>query len=402
MPVYLWKGKTKKGVIQKGEIEAKNEDAVTLQLRRMQITPVKIKQKPKDLFENVEFLQQKVTEKDIVVFSRQFSTMIDAGLPLVQCLDILHSQQENKTFKTTLKTIKDDVEGGATFAEALGKFPKIFDELFVNMIAAGEAGGILDVILNRLANYMEKAMKLKKQVKGAFTYPIIVLVVAVIVVAVIMVFVIPVFEEMFKGFGSALPVPTQIVVAMSDFIRQYILHTIGGIVLFGIALKKFYNTGKGRLLIDRLLLTLPVFGPLLKKVAVSKFTRTLGTMLSSGVSILEGLKIVAKTAGNKVVEGAVFDVRSAISEGQTIAAPLAASGVFPSMVVQMIAVGESTGALDAMLGKIADFYDDEVDAAVSNLTAMIEPFMMVFLGVVVGGLIVAMYLPIFKMAAAVN
>jgi type IV pilus assembly protein PilC len=402
MPVYEWKGKTKKGVIQKGEIEANNEDAVTLQLRRMQITPIKVKQKSKDLFENVAFLQPKVTEKDIVVFARQFSTMIDAGLPLVQCLEILHSQQENKTFKTTLKMIKDDVEGGSTFAEALGKFPKIFDELFINMIAAGEAGGILDVILNRLANYMEKAMKLKKQVKGAFTYPIIVLVVAAIVVAVIMVFVIPVFEEMFEGFGSALPVPTQAVVAMSNFIRQYILHMIGAVVLFGIALKKFYNTEKGRLLIDRLLLALPVFGPLLKKVAVSKFTRTLGTMLSSGVSILEGLKIVAKTAGNKIVEGAVFDVRLAISEGQTIAGPLAACGVFPSMVVQMIAVGESTGALDAMLGKIADFYDDEVDAAVSNLTAMIEPFMMVFLGVVVGGLIVAMYLPIFKMAGAIS
>lgn len=402
MPVYEWKGKTKKGVIQKGEIEANNEDAVTLQLRRMQITPIKVKQKSKDLFENVAFLQPKVTEKDIVVFARQFSTMIDAGLPLVQCLEILHSQQENKTFKTTLKMIKDDVEGGSTFAEALGKFPKIFDELFINMIAAGEAGGILDVILNRLANYMEKAMKLKKQVKGAFTYPIIVLVVAAIVVAVIMVFVIPVFEEMFEGFGSALPVPTQAVVAMSNFIRQYILHMIGAVVLFGIALKKFYNTEKGRLLIDRLLLALPVFGPLLKKVAVSKFTRTLGTMLSSGVSILEGLKIVAKTAGNKIVEGAVFDVRLAISEGQTIAGPLAACGVFPSMVVQMIAVGESTGALDAMLGKIADFYDDEVDAAVSNLTAMIEPFMMVFLGVVIGGLIIAMYLPIFKMAGAVG
>ncbi|MFH1674807.1 MAG: type II secretion system F family protein [Pseudomonadota bacterium] len=402
MPVYEWKGKTKKGVIQKGEIEANNEDAVTLQLRRMQITPIKVKQKPKDLFENVAFLQPRVTEKDIVVFARQFSTMIDAGLPLVQCLEILHSQQENKTFKTTLKMIKDDVEGGSTFAEALGKFPKIFDELFVNMITAGEAGGILDVILNRLANYMEKAMKLKKQVKGAFTYPIIVLVVAAIVVAVIMVFVIPVFEEMFEGFGSALPVPTQAVVAMSNFVRQYILHLIGALVLFGIALKKFYTTEKGRLLIDRLLLTLPVFGPLLRKVAVSKFTRTLGTMLSSGVSILEGLKIVAKTAGNKIVEGAVLDVRSAISEGQTIAGPLAASGVFPSMVVQMIAVGESTGALDAMLGKIADFYDDEVDAAVSNLTAMIEPFMMVFLGVVVGGLIVAMYLPIFKMAGAIS
>lgn len=402
MPVYKWEGKTKKGVVQKGEIEAKDENAVNLHLRRMQLTPIKVKKKPKDLFENIEFLQPKVTEKDIVVFARQFATMIDAGLPLVQCLDILHSQQENPTFKKMLKSIKEDVEGGATFADALKKFPKVFDDLFVNMIAAGEAGGILDVILNRLSSYMEKAMKLKKQVKGAMTYPIIVLVVAGIVVAVIMVFVIPVFQDMFAGFGSALPAPTQLVVNMSNFSRRYILHMIGVLVLVIVAFKWFYGTEKGRMLVDDLLLKIPVFGILLKKVAVAKFTRTLGTMLSSGVSILEGLKIVAKTAGNKTVETAVFNVRTAISEGQTIAGPLAESGVFPSMVVQMIAVGESTGALDAMLGKIADFYDDEVDAAVGNLTAMIEPFMMVFLGVVVGGLIVAMYLPIFKMAGAVT
>jgi type IV pilus assembly protein PilC len=402
MPVYQWKGHTKKGVLQKGEIEANDEGAVRLQLRRMQITPIKVKQKPKDLFENVQFLQPKIKENDLVVFSRQFSTMIDAGLPLVQCLDILQSQQQNTTFKKTLKSIKEDVESGATFADALKKFPQVFDELFVNMIAAGEAGGILDVILNRLASYLEKVMKLKKKVKGAMTYPIIVLIVAVLVVAVIMVFVIPVFEEMFAGFGGALPVPTQIVVSMSKFVKNNVLYMIGAVIVLAIAFKRFYKTEKGKRVVDRLLLKIPVFGPLLRKVAVAKFTRTLGTLLSSGVSILEGLKIVAKTAGNKIVETAVFDVRSAISEGQTIAGPLSASGVFPSMVVQMIAVGESTGALDAMLGKIADFYDDEVDAAVSNLTAMIEPFMMVFLGVVVGGLIVAMYLPIFKMAGAIT
>jgi type IV pilus assembly protein PilC len=401
MPVYQWKGHTKKGVPQKGEIEANDENAVRLQLRRMQITPTKIKQKPKDLFENIKFLQPKIKEDDLVVFSRQFSTMIDAGLPLVQCLDILQAQQENPTFKKTLKSIKEDVESGATFADALKKFPKIFDELFVNMIAAGEAGGILDVILSRLASYLEKAMKLKKKVKGAMTYPIIVLIVAVLVVAVIMVFVIPVFEEMFAGFGGALPVPTQIVVNMSKFVKSNVHWMILAVIVFSVAFKRFYKTERGRIWVDRLLLKVPVFGPLLRKVAVAKFTRTLGTLLSSGVSILEGLKIVAKTAGNKIVEMAVFDVRSAISEGQTIAGPLSASGVFPSMVVQMIAVGESTGALDAMLGKIADFYDDEVDAAVNNLTAMIEPFMMIFLGVVVGGLIIAMYLPIFKMAGAI-
>jgi len=402
MPVYIWEGKNRKGEISKGEIEAENESAVRMHLRRLRITPTKIKKKPKDLFENVSFLQPKVQESDIVVFARQFSTMIDAGLPLVQCLDILCSQQENKTFKNILKEIKESVEGGSTFADALKKFPDVFDELFVNMIAAGEAGGILDVILNRLSSYMEKAMKLRKKVKGAMTYPIIVLCIAVIVVGVILVFVIPVFEKMFADFGGALPAPTQFVVGLSKFVKSNILYIIAIIVAFVFAFKRFYNTVRGREIIDDLSLKLPVFGPLLRKVAVAKFTRTLGTMLSSGVSILDGLDIVAKTSGNKTIEKAVYKVRSAIAEGRTIADPLAESGVFPSMVVQMIAVGESTGALDAMLSKIADFYDDEVDAAVENLTSMIEPFMMVFLGATIGGLVVSMYLPIFKMAGMVG
>lgn len=402
MPVFVWKGKDKNNKTKKGEIEAPTEDAVRNELIRIKITNFKIKPKPKDIFENVAFMQPKVQQSDIILFCRQFSTMIDAGLPIIQCLDILHSQQENATFKKMLKEIKANVEGGQTFAEALRKYPKQFDALFVNMIAAGEAGGILDTILRRLSAYMEKAAKLKAQIKGAMTYPIVTLVIAAIVVAVIMVFVIPVFEEMFAGLGGALPIPTQIAVNMSRFIKGNIHFIIGGIVAFIFIAKRVYNTEKGRVIIDDISLKLPVFGSLIRKAAVSKFTRTTGTMLSSGVSILDSLEIVAKTAGNKTIEKAVYETRAAIAEGRTMSDPLAESGVFPSMVCQMIAVGESTGALDEMLGKIADFYDEEVDQAVENMTALIEPFMLVFLGVVIGGLVIAMYLPIFKMAAALG
>ena len=402
MPVYVWQGQDRRGANQKGEMEAVDQGAVTLQLRRMHIKPAKIKKKPKDLFESVSFLQPKVHTSDVVVFARQFSTMINAGLPLIQCLDILQAQQENKTFKKMLRQIKETVEGGSTLADALGKYPNVFDELFVNMVAAGETGGILDTILNRLSEYMEKAMKLRKKVKSAMTYPIIVLCIAVLVIGVIMVFVIPVFEKMFADFGGALPGPTQIVVNASRFIRDNILYMIGAVVLFVFAFKRYYGTEKGRSLVDNYVLKLPVFGLLLRKVAVAKFTRTLGTMVSSGVPILDALDITAKTSGNKTVESSIYRVRSAISEGRTMADPLAESGVFPSMVCQMVAVGESTGALDAMLSKIADYYDDEVDAAVDSLTAMIEPFMMVFLGVTIGGLVVSMYLPIFKMAGMVG
>lgn len=398
MPVYLWVGKNRNGDVQKGELDLASEDAVRNHLTKIRITPTKIKKKPKDLFENFTFLQPPIKEHDIIIFSRQFSTMIDAGLPIIQCLEILYSQQDNKTFKNMLKDIKESVEGGQTLAEALRKYPKQFDDLYVNMVAAGEAGGILDTILRRLSAYMEKAAKLKAQVKGAMVYPIITIIVAVIVVAVILVFVIPVFEEMFEGLGGALPVPTQIVVAMSEFVKDKILYIIIGMVIFFIAFKKYYNTNKGRIMIDAISLKLPIFGMLLRKVAVAKFTRTMGTMLSSGVAILEALDIVAKTAGNKIIERSIYTVRSAITEGRTMADPLAESGVFPPMVCQMIAVGESTGALDAMLGKIAEFYDDEVDQAVENLTAMIEPVMLVFLGTVIGGLVVSMYLPVFKMA----
>jgi len=402
MPVYQWVGKNRANEVQKGEIDLAGEDAVRNHLAKLRITPTKIKKKPKDLFENVAFLQPPVKEKDIIIFSRQFSTMIDAGLPIIQCLDILYSQQENKTFKNMLKDIKESVEGGQTLAEALRKYPKQFDDLFVNMVAAGEAGGILDTILRRLSAYMEKVAKLKAQVKGAMTYPIITIIVAILVVGVILVFVIPVFQEMFEGLGGDLPVPTKIVVAMSDFAKDNVLYLIIGAVIFFFAFNRYKKTAKGRLTVDAVALKLPVIGPLLRKVAVAKFTRTMGTMLSSGVAILEALDIVAKTSGNKVIEGAIYSVRSGIAEGRTMADPLSDSGVFPAMVCSMIAVGESTGALDAMLVKIADFYDDEVDQAVENLTAMIEPFMMVFLGTVIGGLVVAMYLPVFKMAGAIS
>jgi len=399
MPVYIWTGKNRKGDTKKGEMEASTEEAVLANLKRMKIEPTKIKKKPKDLFENVAFLQPKVQTRDIILFARQFSTMIDAGLPIIQCLDILYSQQENATFKKMLRSIKDDVESGSTLSEALKKFPKEFDDLFVNMIAAGEAGGILDTILRRLSTYMEKAARLKSKVKGAMTYPIVTLIIACAVLAVILIFVIPVFQDMFADMGGQLPAFTQMVVAASDFVKGNVIYIVIGLILFIFAFKKFYNTEKGRAFVDKNILKLPVFGDLIRKVAVAKFTRTMGTMLSSGVAILEALEIVAKTAGNKTIEEAVYSVRSDIAEGRTMADPLSESGVFPSMVCQMIAVGESTGALDAMLEKIAVFYDEEVDQAVENLTALIEPFMLVFLGITIGGLVIAMYLPVFKMAS---
>ena len=402
MPAYVWKGVNRKGQKKKGEMDAENENFVRLTLRRQGVEPSSIKLKPKDVFENVKLFQPKVTEKDIVVMTRQFATMIDAGLPLVQCLDILYSQQDNRTFKRILKQIKDDVEEGSTFADALKKHPDVFDDLFVNLVAAGEIGGILDVILNRLANYIEKAAKLKKKVKGAMVYPLVVMIIAVCVVAVILIFVIPVFQQMFADFGRALPAPTQFVVNVSNFVKSYIIYLIVLMALCIFAFRRFYRTERGRTIVDDLVLKAPVFGVLIRKVAVAKFTRTLGTMISSGVPILDSLDIVAATAGNKTIETALRETRMSISEGRTIAEPLADSDVFPAMVVQMISVGEATGALDTMLTKIADFYDDEVDAAVEALTAMLEPFMMVFLGGTIGGLVVSMYLPIFQMAGAVG
>lgn len=401
MPVYIWKGKNSYGEKRKGEIEAPDLASALAQVKRQRISDPIVKEKPKDIFENISFFQPKVTTKDIVIFVRQLSTMIDAGLPLVQGLEILGKQQENPTFKRVVNLVRSDVESGSTFADAMRKHPKVFDNLFCNMIEAGETGGILDTILGRLAAFMEKAMALKKKIKGAMTYPAICFGIAMLILVVILVFVIPVFQKMFTDFGSELPVPTQIVVTMSEVFKANFLYIFIGLFAVVMAVKKFYSTEKGTLIIDRLLLRAPVIGQLLRKVAVSKFTRTLGTMLQSGVPILEALQVVAKTSGNKIIELAVFRVADSIAEGRPIAEPLEESGVFPNMVVQMINVGESVGALDAMLEKIADFYDEEVDQAVENLTAMIEPFMMVFLGGMIGGLVVAMYLPIFGIAGAV-
>ncbi len=404
MAKFSWSGHSRAGKTVKGVMEATSEGAVSAMLRRQGIMPGRIKQRGGGLSLDIKIpgMEQKVTTKDLVVFTRQFATMIDAGLPLVQCLDILSNQQENKTFKTALLQIKEDVESGSTFADALGKHPKIFNELYVNLVAAGEVGGILDTILNRLAAYIEKALKLKKQVKSAMTYPTTIISIAFVVIAVILVFVIPAFEKMFADFGGTLPLPTQIVINISNFVQNYILVIIGGIFALIAGVKKIYATKKGRDLIDDWALKAPIFGTLIRKVAVAKFARTLSTMISSGVPILDGLDIVRKTAGNRTVEKAIGNVRESISEGKTIAEPLKESGVFPPMVCQMIEVGEQAGALDAMLSKIADFYDDEVDDAVGNLTAMMEPLLMLFLGTTVGGLVIAMYLPILKLAGTVG
>jgi len=403
MPKFNWEAKTRAGALQKGVMEATNESVVETQLKKFGFSSITIKSE-KAGFKIPGFGGggAKVDTKDLVVFTRQFATMIDSGLPLVQCLDILASQQLNKSFKAALYSIKEAVESGSTFADALAKHPRIFDQLYVNLIAAGEVGGILDTILNRLAAYIEKALKLKKQVKGAMVYPATIISIAVVVIGVILVFVIPTFAKMFADFGGTLPMPTLVVISISNFLQKYILVIIAVFYGIKVVIGKYYATPAGRRLMDRLFLKLPVVGVLIRKVSVAKFTRTLGTMISSGVPIMDGLEIVAKTAGNKIVEEAIYKVRQAISEGKTMAEPLAESGVFPPMVVQMIAVGEATGAMDSMLNKVADFYDDEVDDAVGNLTAMMEPLLMLFLGVTVGGLVVAMYLPIFKLAGAVG
>jgi type IV pilus assembly protein PilC len=402
MTVYVWEGKSSQGGQQKGSVEAANEAAARLLLRKQNIQLGRIKEKPKDILANIALLQPKVTAKDLVLFTRQLSTMIDAGLPLIQGIEILANQEPNKTFQKILLQIKTDVEAGATFADALKKHPKVFDNLYTSLVAAGELGGVLDTILQRLATYIEKNEKLKGKVKSALVYPVTILIIAAVVVIVMLVFVIPVFQEMFSSLGGQLPALTQGVVDLSAFLRRNFLYLIAIVVGIVVAFNRIRATDKGEYFFDRLALKLPIFGLLLRKVAVAKITRTLGTMITSGVPILDGLDIVAKTAGNRIVEEAIMATKASISEGKTIAEPLSKSGVFPSMVCQMVSVGESTGALDAMLIKIADFYDDEVDAAVEALTSLIEPFMMVFLGGTVGTMLAAMYLPIFKMAGAVG
>jgi len=402
MAVFAWEGRSTQGASQKGSIEAANEAMALLLLRRQNIQPSSIKEKPKDILANIAFLQPKVKTKDLILFTRQLSTMIDAGLPLIQGIEILANQEPNKTFQKILNQIKTDVEAGSTFADALKKHPKVFDNLYTNLVAAGELGGVLDIVLQRLAAYIEKNERLKRKVKGALVYPSTILVIAVVVVLVMLVFVIPVFQEMFSSLGGQLPALTQGVVDLSAFLRRNCLFLIGAAVAAGFVFSRVKATDKGGYFFDKLFLKLPIFGLLLRKVAVARFSRTLGTMISSGVPILDGLDIVAKTSGNRIVEEAIMITKASISEGKTIAEPLSKSGVFPSMVCQMVAVGESTGALDSMLIKIADFYDEEVDAGVDALTSLIEPAMMIFLGGTVGTMLAAMYLPIFKMAGAIE
>jgi type IV pilus assembly protein PilC len=398
MPTFTWVGKTRDGLSKKGVIVADDVEGAMTTLRAQAITPTTVRAKGKDLSEIFPFLQKGVSIRDLVIFTRQFATMIDAGLPLVQCLDILGNQQENPAFKKVIMQIKGDVESGSTFSDALGKHPKVFDRLYVNLVAAGEVGGILDTILARLSAYLEKADKLRRKVKGALTYPAAVTVIAVVVVVVMLTKVIPVFEKMFADFGGTLPAPTQMVIRISHWLQAYILYLAIGVGVAGYALKRWYGTTQGRAVLDSLFLKSPIFGSLLRKVAVARFSRTLSTMLSSGVPILDALEIVARTAGNVVVEKEILMTKNSIAEGKTIAEPLQGSKVFPGMVVQMISVGEQTGAMDAMLSKIADFYDDEVDTAVDALTSLLEPMLMVGLGGTIGALLIAMYLPIFKIA----
>jgi len=405
MATFAYVGKTRQGAVKKGDLTAKSREEAAEQLRKQNIVVSSLQEKAAEGILQRLNMGGGVSDKDIVVFTRQFATMINAGLPLIQCLEILSTQSENKVFGKAIGEIKVDVESGSTLADALKKHPKMFDELYVNLVHAGEVGGLLDTILGRLAKHIEKAMKLKSQIKGAMVYPSAILGVAVIVISVLMIFVIPIFAKMFlemSGGKVGLPTPTQLVIDASNFMQSNILYLLIGAAALVYGIKRYYATPKGRLVMDRLFLRVPVMGDLIRKASVAKFTRTLGTLITSGVPILDGLTITSKTSGNKVVEVAIMMARQSISEGKTVAEPLSKSGVFPNMVTHMISVGEATGALDAMLGKIADFYDDEVDAAVAALTAMLEPIMMVFLGTIIGFIVIAMYLPIFKMAAAIG
>jgi type IV pilus assembly protein PilC len=401
MPAFTYTARALNGDLKTATIEAPNRDEVVAQLRKQRLNVVKIDE-AKQAANTQKKKGGKISMRDIVIFTRQFSTMINAGLPLVQALDILAKQSENPALKDVTLAVVFDVESGHTVADALRKHPKAFTDLYVNMVAAGEAGGILDTILMRLATFMEKNDALVRKVKGAMIYPGVIMSVAAVAIVVLLIFVIPVFEKMFASVGLALPLPTRVVIGMSKFLTGYWWMVGGGLWASVIFLKKYYASNDGKLVIDRLMLKAPILGDVLRKSAVSRFTRTLGTLIGSGVSILDGLEITAKTSGNRVIQDAIMESRASIAGGETIAAPLQKSQVFPPMVISMIAVGEQTGGLDEMLSKIADFYDEEVDAAVSGLLSMMEPLMIVFLGVVVGGMVVAMYLPIFDMINAVQ
>jgi type IV pilus assembly protein PilC len=399
MPTFEWKGRGRAGETA-GVLVADTKDAVVATLRRQQIVVTAVKEKGKEIA--LPKFGGKVPPQLVAIFTRQFSVMIDAGLPLVQCLEILGSQQENKVFKRALIQIRQDVESGSNLADAMRKHPKVFNDLFTNMVAAGEAGGILDTILQRLATYIEKAVKLNSQVKSAMIYPVAVISIACIVVAVILWKVIPVFASLFTSLGATLPMPTRIVIALSNFIASFwwlIAIVIGGTIY---ALRRYHETYKGRRIIDGTLLRMPIFGMLLRKIAVARFCRTLSTLTSSGVPILDGLTITARTAGNAIIEDAIMATRKSVEEGKTISEPLGDTDVFPAMVVQMIAVGEQTGALDTMLSKIADFYEDEVDVAVAGLMKLLEPILIAFLGVAIGGIVIAMYMPMFTLIGQIG
>jgi type IV pilus assembly protein PilC len=395
MPQFEWKGRKRSGEMVDGVMTADSKDAVVAALRRQQIVAVKIKEKGKELA--LPKFGGGVGTKDLAIFTRQFSVMIDAGLPVVQCLEILGSQQTNKAFQRVLFEVREDVEAGSALNEAFKKHPRVFDNLYCNLVAAGEAGGILDTILQRLSIYIEKAVKLKAAVKSAMIYPVIVISVAISVVIIIMWKVVPTFASLFAGMGAKLPTPTLIVITISNFLGRWGWLCVILLVSVFIAIRMYYRTENGRYVLDKLLLKSPVFGPVLRKIAVARFCRTLATLVSSGVPILEGLDITARTSGNAIVEEAILKTRKSVEEGKTLTEPLQASGVFPGMVTQMISVGESTGALDAMLSKIADFYEDEVDEAVANLMSLLEPIIIVFLGITIGGIVIAMYMPLFTL-----
>ncbi len=399
MPVFVWEGKNAAGDARKGKTKARSADEVKQRLRKQEIEVTKIKRDREKLLN----LGGRVPKDNLVVFTRQFATMIDAGLPLVKCLELLGDNEEHKTFQRIIREIQSDIEQGTTLSDAMRKHPGAFDDLYVNLVAAGEVAGILDTVMNRLAHQIEKAQKLRRRIKSAFTYPTIVLVVAIVIVIGMLYMVIPTFAEMFSDMGDAeLPGPTQVVMGLSEFVQSYFLFialAIGGTVAIFTFILSYEPS---RRVFDKFLLHVPIFGDLVKKTATARFTRTLGTMVSSGVPIVDSLDIVAKTSGNYEIEDAILYVKERISEGQNMVDPLMETEIFPQMVVQMIGVGEATGALDSMLNKIADFYEDEVDVAVENLTAMLEPVMMVFLGSIVGGMLIAMYLPIFEMAGAID
>jgi type IV pilus assembly protein PilC len=384
----------------RGEREAETKQTLVAALRREQINPLVIKEKGKEF--SLPKFGGKVKTKELAIFTRQFSVMIDAGLPLVQCLEALAQQQENKVFQNVLQAVRTEVEGGSTLAYAMRQHPKVFDDLFTNMIAAGEAGGILDTILQRLASYIEKAVKLKRAVKSAMVYPVVVLTIAAGVIILILWKVVPIFSTLFASMSVTLPLPTRIVIAGSNFVGRYIIFILPAFFVLGYAFKKYYKTKNGRRMVDQIILKIPVLGNVMKKIAVARFSRTLSTLISSGVPILEGLEITAKTAGNAIVEESILKTRDSIEEGKTIVEPLRDAGIFPSMVTQMVGVGEQTGALDTMLTKIAEFFEDEVDAAVADLLTAIEPLMILVLGVIVGGIVISMYLPLFSLISKLS